>query len=273
VAAELPESGAAFDFALLSDVGATREGNEDHCGHFLDGPDTAVMVVADGIGGYEGGEIASKMAVDNTIAAYRASPAAWGPAKRLYRALQRANLDIHERALTVPELRRMGTTATAVVIDDGFLYAVHVGDCRLYLMRGVHITQMTRDHTWVGERLRLGMMTAKQARNHPDRSALQRCIGHELIVSIDRVSFPLIQGDRILLCSDGLYGELEDSEIEVLSREGSADSVTQILVNTANARRTRDNLTAAFFRMLGATSHPSPRRWHHKLLGRFKPGR
>jgi protein phosphatase len=270
VAAELPESGAAFDLALLSDVGTTREQNEDYCGHLLEGSDTVVIVVADGVGGYEGGEIASKMAVDTTIAAYRDSPEAWGGSKRLYRALQRANLAIYERALTVPELRRMGTTATAVVIQSGFLHAAHVGDCRLYLMRGRQIKQMSRDHTWVGERVRLGLMTPRQARNHPDRSALQRCIGHELIVSIDRVTFPLIQGDRILICSDGLYAELEDAEMEVLSREGSAENIAHTLINTANARRTRDNLTAAFFRMLQATSHPQPRRWHHRLLGRFK---
>ena len=270
MAAESPEPGEAFDLALLSDVGKTREQNEDYCGHFLEGSETAVIVVADGIGGYEGGQIASKMAVETTIAAYRDGPEAWGPSKRLHRALQRANLEIHERALTVPELRRMGTTATAVVISNGFLHAAHVGDCRLYLMRGRQIKQMSRDHTWVGERVRLGLMTAQQARNHPDRSALQRCIGHELIASIDRVSFPLIQGDRILICSDGLYGELEDPEMEALSRGGSAEDISQTLINTANARGTRDNLTVAFFRMLQATSHPQPRRWHHRLLGRFK---
>ena len=126
---------ADFDLALLSDPGTDRRGNEDACGHFIDGPQTVLFVVADGIGGYEGGEIASRMAVDITIDGYRESPPAWGAAKRLQRAVQRANIEIHNRALVVPELRRMGTTLTATVVEGGRLSAAHVGDCRLYLVR------------------------------------------------------------------------------------------------------------------------------------------
>src|SRR5271157_1136118 len=182
---------ATFELALLSDVGADRPDNEDFCGHFIESPVSAIFVVADGVGGYEGGEVASRMAVETTIAAYRENPAAWGVAKRLQRAVQQANIEIHNRALTVPELRRMATTLTAVAVENGALTAAHVGDCRLYLIRHGKVNQITKDHTWVGERVRMGLMTAAQARQHPERSALNRSLGRELIVSLDRISIPL----------------------------------------------------------------------------------
>jgi serine/threonine protein phosphatase PrpC len=192
---------SSFDLAVLSDAGTDRPDNEDACGCFIESPEAALAVVADGIGGYEGGEIASRMAVDVTLEAYRRSPPAWGAAKRLYRAVQRANIEIHYRAIAVPALRRMGTTLTAAVIEGGRLSAAHVGDCRLYLARRGRISQITKDHTVVAEHVRMGLMTAARARNHPERSMLSRSIGHELIVSVGRFSMPLIKGDRVLVCS------------------------------------------------------------------------
>jgi protein phosphatase len=127
---------ADFEVAVLSDIGCARSNNEDFCGHSIESPREVVIAVADGVGGYDGGEVASQMAVEVTLAAYHESAPSWGPAKRLYRAVQRANIEIHNRALTVPELRRMATTLTAAAIAEGMLYAVHVGDCRLYLIRG-----------------------------------------------------------------------------------------------------------------------------------------
>src|SRR5882757_1329594 len=111
---EPPTEGAVgdcvFDLALLSDVGTERPNNEDACGHFVESPSSGVFVVADGVGGYEGGELASQMAVLVTLAAFRDSPPSWGPGKRLYRAVQQANIEIHDRAVVVPELRGMSTT-------------------------------------------------------------------------------------------------------------------------------------------------------------------
>ena len=266
--------GADFDLALLSDPGTDRPGNEDACGHFIDGPQTVLFVVADGIGGYEGGEIASRMAVDITIDAYRESPPAWGAAKRLQRAVQRANIEIHNRALVVPELRRMGTTLTAAVVEGGRLSAAHVGDCRLYLVRRGRISQLTKDHTVIAERVRMGLMSAARARNHPERSTLNRSLGHELIVSVDRLSMPLVQNDRLLLCSDGLYNVLEEHELEHLLRLDEAAAACKALIEAANARGTADNLTAAVFMMNGATPFAETgggarwREWLRRLFSR-----
>ncbi|MGO9452850.1 MAG: protein phosphatase 2C domain-containing protein [Candidatus Binataceae bacterium] len=256
----------AFDIAALSDVGTRRSNNEDSCGHLVDRPDTAVAVVADGVGGYEGGEVASAMAVEVTLEAWRDSPPAWGAAKRLIRAVQRANIEIHNRALAVPELRGMCTTVTAVAVERGMLSAAHVGDCRLYLMREGKILQLTKDHTVVGERLRMGLLSEEEARIHPERSSLQRSLGRDLIASVDRITMPLIRDDRLVLCSDGLHNVLRDTEIEHLTRHAACVSACRQLIDTANGRGTRDNLTVAMFKMIADTGlTPTPTGWRNRL--------
>src|SRR5260221_5821760 len=113
------ESSLAFDLATLSDVGSERANNEDCCGSWVDGAKSALLAVADGVGGYEGGELASQTAIDVTLKAHNESPPSWGALKRLHRAVQQANNQIYDRALVVPELRRMAATITAAVIDTG----------------------------------------------------------------------------------------------------------------------------------------------------------
>jgi protein phosphatase len=256
-----------FEVALLSDVGTNRESNEDSCGHYVENLDSVVFAVADGIGGYEGGEVASAMAIAVTIESYRESPVAWGASKRIHRAVQRANIEIHNRALTVPELRRMGTTLTAAVVDAGVLHAAHVGDCRLYLIRRGKIRQITKDHTMVQERVRMGLMSADRARYHPERSALTRSIGHELIVSVDRITLPLEQNDRLIICSDGLHGVLHDRDLEQMVRDRGADEACKHLVEVANQRGTADNLTVGVFTMLGETASVNVQRSVWQRIG------
>jgi serine/threonine protein phosphatase PrpC len=261
----------AFELALLSDVGTTRPDNEDACGNFIEGPDSVVFAVADGVGGYEGGEIASRMAIDITLEAYRESPQEWGAAKRLYRAITRANIEIHDKALTVPELGRMATTMTAVAVEKGMLSAVHIGDCRLHLIRNSQISVVTKDHTMVASQVRMGMMTAARAKTHPERGMLLRSLGRELIASIDRITMPLIERDRLILCSDGLYNVLEDHELESLTRDADAETACRSLIDAANQRGTHDNLTCAFFRMTSDTGRtPSSGGLLDRLRGLFR---
>ena len=217
-----------------------------------------------------------RMAIEVTLKAYRESPVEWGAAKRLYRAVQRANVELYNKALSVPELRRMATTLTAVVVDRGILNAAHVGDCRLYLARRKQITQISQDHTMVAEQIKRGLMTAENARDHPERSILLRNLGHELIVSVAKISIPLLQGDRVIVCSDGLYNVLRDREIERLSRGLDAVAACRSLVGTANKRGTDDDLTCAVFRMIATTHHQSEpakaRGWRKRLRSLFGPG-
>ena len=258
----------AFDLALLSDVGTSRPDNEDSCGHFVESPDSVVFAVADGVGGYEGGEIASRMAIDVTLETYRESPVDRGASKRLHRAVQRANIAIHDKALIVPELCRMATTLTAVAVDKGILSAVHVGDCRLHLIRNSHVRQISKDHTMVADRVRMGMMSAARAKDHPERGMLLRSLGHELIVSIDRISMPLLERDRLILCSDGLYNVLDPDSLEALTRDCDAESGCRKLIEAANQRGTADNLTCAIFRMTAPTGHaPTSAGWRERLRG------
>ncbi len=259
----------AFELALLSDVGTNRPDNEDCCGHLSEGPESAVFAVADGVGGYEGGEIASRMAIDMTLTSYTESPREWGASKRLSRAVQAANIEIRNRALVVPELCRMATTLTAVAVEKGRLVAAHVGDCRLYLIRGGHISQITKDHTMIAERVRMGLMSEARARTHPERSMLTRSLGHELIVGVDRISMPLRQGDTVIVCSDGLYNVLEDGEIAELVRGLEAPQACCLLIDTANRRGTADNLTAAVFRMLAEIDPREATGWRGRLRGLF----
>ena len=261
----------AFQLALLSDVGTTRPDNEDSCGHLIESPDSVVFAVADGVGGYEGGEIASRMAIDVTLEAYRESPPEWGAAKRLYRAITKANIEIHDKALTVPELCRMATTMTAVAVDKGMMSAVHIGDCRLHLIRKREISVVTKDHTMVAGQVRMGIMSAARAKTHPERGMLLRSLGRELIASIDRITMPLLEHDRLILCSDGMYNVLEDHELEALTRDLNAESACRTLVDTANQRGTGDNLTCAVFRMTSHTGHtPSTGGWRDRLRGLFR---
>jgi PPM family protein phosphatase len=251
-------SGTRFELevAAVTDVGTEREHNEDQCGHVLESEACGLLVVADGVSSAEAGETASQTAVAATLRTFSEQPPGTATAKRLYRAVQQANIEIYDLATVVPELRGMTTTLTAVAVDRGELTAAHIGDSRLYLCREGRLLQLTKDHTVAGERSRMGLMSKSRARSHPDRSVLTRSLGRELIVPIDRISNRLYRGDSLLVCSDGLYNVLEDDEMTPLLRGHDAASACQRLVETANQRGTLDNLTAAVLRVVDGPERP-----------------
>ncbi len=254
--------------ATRSDRGTQRPANEDACGTYLESATCALAVVADGVSGYAGGEIASQTAVAVTIRAFRESPQSWGPLKRIHRAAQQANIEIHDRALVVTELCRMSTTLTAAVVHDGILHVAHVGDSRLYLIRNGEIVQKTKDHTIAADRTRLGL--SMRPKGHADRSTLTRSLGKDLIAAIDRITFPLAKGDALLICSDGLYNVLEDVELRDLVAGKDVDGGCEALIRAANERGTPDNLTVALLRIETETP-PAPAGWRtvlDRLLGR-----
>ena len=240
-------SAYAFEMAALSHVGTGRDHNEDYCGVLVESDTRGLAGVADGVSGSEGGETASRMAIEVTLRAWRELPADLPQVKRLMRAVQQANIEVHELSLFVPELRGMASTLTFVALDRGEMIAAHVGDSRLYLMREGTAVQLTKDHTVAAERQRLGLLSEQQARTHAGKSVLTRSFGRELICTFDRISLPLSQGDVLVLCSD-----------EALVREADAAAACQALIDAANARGTPDNLTAAVVRMIGPIP-PRPR--------------
>jgi protein phosphatase len=265
-----PSPEHSFELALATDLGNERPNNEDACGFSVESPTHVVFAVADGVGGYEGGELASRMAIDVTLESYREHPVSWGPAKRLFRAVQRANIEIHDRAIIVTELRRMATTLTAVSVDGGVLNAVHVGDCRLLLIRDGKITQLSKDHTVAGGRARLGLLTKEELRNHPERGTLTKSLGPELIVAADRITTPLVRGDVLVLCSDGMHTVVDEADFVELAVRGSTAEACSALIGTANERGTFDNLTVAIFRQTAETPASAlPTGWRERFRKLF----
>jgi len=252
---EEPAAGA-FDAAAVSETGTVRPENEDACAFTRESPTSGLVVVADGVSGQNAGAVASRTAVDAAVRAY-GEDAGTSPDRRVARAVQQANIEVHDLAVVVPELRGMATTMTALAVDAGRVTAAHVGDCRLYLIRQDRITQLTKDHTVVAERMRFGLMSEERARNHPDRSVLTRSLGRELIVAVDRIATPARQGDVLVLCSDGLYNVLDADEIRRIARDREAAGACRALLDEANHRGTPDNVTAAVVRLTGPTPERS----------------
>jgi protein phosphatase len=262
------------ELASLSDVGTERGNNEDFTGHSIESPSSVVIGVADGVSSGQAGEVASQMAIEVTLRAFREDSATRTIGKRLYRAVQQANIEVHDKALAVPELRGMATTLTAAAVDAGELTIVHVGDSRLYLIREGTITQLTKDHTAAAERVRYGLLSREKARTHADRSVLTRSLGRELIVSRDLITRGLAQGDVLLLCTDGLYNVLDDAEILRLTEGRAPAEACRYLVEAANDRGTPDNLTAAIVRVTGPTPpREEPKGLINRLLSSITPSR
>jgi protein phosphatase len=252
--AEEPQEALPLDVAALTDVGTERDHNEDACGTLVEAG-SVVVVVADGVSSSAGGEVASQMAVEVVLRAYREEPPDRPAGQRLYRAVQQANIEVYDRAISVPELHGMATTLTSLSVERGILTAVHVGDSRLYLVREGRALQLTKDHSLAAERVRMGVMSAEKARVHPDRCVLTRSLGRELIVNRDRLSRTLALGDVLVACSDGLHNVLSDEELgELAGGASDAASACKSLIERANRRGTGDNLSAAVVRVLEGPS-------------------
>jgi protein phosphatase len=256
---------------MLSDVGGRWPDMEDAHGRWSADTGELVFAVADGVGGANGGEVASRLAIDKTLEAYRDSPVAWGPAKRLHHAVQEANLAIHNRALAVAGLGGMSTTLTAAAVSDGMLRVVYVGDTRLYLVRGNDIRCLTKDHTVAGERARLTRSKEAAAFDDPDRSQLTRSLGRELIAPLDRLSLKLAEGDQLVVCTDGVYTLLRQQELGDYCRGQAAKPAAKSLLAAAKRRNPTDNLTVAVLTVLAvpngdAPAAPTTSGWAARLL-------
>ena len=246
------------EFGQRTHVGA-RESNEDAIGHWAH-EDGLVFALADGLGGHAAGEVASGLALEIFADRLERSPGSWPLAKRLRRAVQEANLALHSKALAVPELRGMATTLTASAVVGGSLVTAHVGDCRLFLLRGSATTQLTKDHTWVAEQVQYGLLSAQAARTHPRRHTVTRCLGSELIVGIDILSFDLQPGDMLVQCSDGVHGVLEGDEIAAILAAHEPETACEQLIERALAAGSEDNLSAQVARVVDCPP-PVPRPW------------
>ncbi|HEX5131007.1 MAG TPA: Stp1/IreP family PP2C-type Ser/Thr phosphatase [Candidatus Krumholzibacteria bacterium] len=239
-----------LEYASLSDRGRVRLNNEDACGSIV--PETpeglaekgAVFVVADGMGGHRGGEIASQIAV-RTILAFYATDSEQDRSQALSFAFREANKTIIQESVADSALFGMGTTCTALALHDGHAYFAHVGDSRGYLLRARAIKQITNDHSIVGEMVRSGIITDEDARHHPKRNVITRSLGAQEDTAADLPAVPLeIQPDDVfLLCSDGLTSYLSDQDIASVLMLSAPEEACKRMVKMANDQGGRDNIT------------------------------
>jgi serine/threonine protein phosphatase PrpC len=220
---------------VVSDCGLVRSANEDS---FLLRP--GLYAVCDGMGGARAGEVASQMACLGLLGV---DPASAG-LEELRQAIVRANLGIIQRSSSESEFLGMGTTLTSALFKDDTLVLAHVGDSRAYVFRDGGLTQMTADHSWVGEMVRRGELTLEQAARHPHRSVITRALGTDLELDPDVIELSAEPGDRVLICSDGLTGMVDDETIaHLMSLGADAQSTAQSLVDAALDHGGEDNVT------------------------------
>jgi len=228
--------------AYKTDTGRQRHANEDS--YFASSP---VFAVADGMGGAQAGEVASRIAAG----AFEQDMDAEAPAEsQLEGIAQDANREIHELAQRDSSRAGMGTTLTAALLRGDELALSHVGDSRAYVLRGGELKRLTKDHSLVEELRRQGRLTDEEAEEHPQRSIITRALGPEPNVNVDTMTFPAKSGDVFLLCSDGLTTMVSDEQIAgILSEAKTLRSAVNKLIDAANAQGGRDNITAVAFRV------------------------
>ncbi|BCV20974.1 Stp1/IreP family PP2C-type Ser/Thr phosphatase [Moorella sp. Hama-1] len=224
----------------LSHTGLVRPGNEDY--YILD-IERGLLAVADGMGGHQAGEVASHLAL-RALADKLFNGPPGEPLPRLLAAAAFANEVVYRSSLDSQEREGMGTTMTAVWITGSRAYLTHIGDSRAYLFRDGQLQALTDDHSYVGELVRSGGLTAEEARLHPRRNILTRALGTETRVEIDSRELELQKGDRLLLCTDGLYEVIPDPELAaVLGKNLSLAQAARELLDLALERGGPDNIT------------------------------
>ncbi|MCP4599702.1 MAG: Stp1/IreP family PP2C-type Ser/Thr phosphatase [Proteobacteria bacterium] len=252
--------GENIHFWAATDVGRVRDHNEDN---FLIDKNLNLFVVADGMGGHAAGEIASAVAVNSMrdvvqqnkdlIEAFREGSqiaSANDVMNLLEHAVQKASVEIYGKAQREKEKRGMGTTLSALLVinDRGFI--AHVGDSRIYLLRGGRVIQLTEDHSLINELIKRGKLTKEDAEESDYKNAVTRAVGVYESVEVDTIDFDVIPGDQFLLASDGLTGYLKDEEISPVLEEGEdVKSITEAFIDLANKRGGKDNITNIVVRM------------------------
>ena len=243
---------AAHDvlISIRTDVGCVREANEDSGVCFKPSDPTELashgilILVADGMGGHASGEVASRIAVETIKRAYYRAKE--GSAEALRKAFEEANEQIYAAAHEDPKLLGMGTTGTALVILGGQAFAAHVGDSRLYMLRGGDLYQLTEDHSEVMEMVKRGIISQEEARTHENKNVILRALGTGPAVEVSTWDAPLAVrvGDQFLLCSDGLHDMVEDALIsEIVAAATDPHDACDQLVAKARERGGHDNIT------------------------------
>ena len=222
-----------IEVGAATDIGRVREVNEDS--YLVEAP---LYAVADGMGGHKGGDVASSLALETVEAMFRDGDGT------LADQVREANRAVHERSIADQKVRGMGTTLTAVTIEGTDARFVHVGDSRAYLLRAGDLRQVTSDHTLVARMVTAGEISREEAAVHPQRNVVTKVIGTDATVAVDETTVPLLDGDRLLLCSDGLTGMVAEDQVQaILEAEPDPQRAADRLVKAANRAGGIDNIT------------------------------
>jgi protein phosphatase len=261
--------------AAATDVGRRRTGNEDSFMLWTapngEAPRAAdsLVVVCDGMGGSNAGEVASRMAVDTVVRVFTEAPPG-NTAQALAHAVEVANEEIWELSRTRSELNGMGTTCTALVLKGDQVMVAHVGDSRAYLVREHRAMQLTTDHSLVAQLVARQQLTPEEARHDPRRNVVTRSVGvgPDIEVDLVQVDEPLRAGDTLVLCSDGLHGQVSDDEIAGFAMGESLEGACSDLIELANERGGPDNITVAMLRFQKPAQPSAPPlvRWWRSLF-------
>jgi protein phosphatase len=224
----------------VTDPGRTRRHNED--AYVIEPP---LFAIADGMGGAQAGEVASRLAT----AALKEAGADGGGEKRISDLIQEANRRVYDRSSSDPNTSGMGTTITVALVEEDHVAFGHVGDSRAYLIRDAQMEQLTEDHSLVNELLKTGRLSREEAETHPQRSVITRALGTDPDVDVDTFSVRAENGDLFLLCSDGLTDMVsEESILDVVeSNRADIDGALRALVKAANRGGGQDNITVVAF--------------------------
>ncbi|HIS52818.1 MAG TPA: Stp1/IreP family PP2C-type Ser/Thr phosphatase [Candidatus Onthomonas avicola] len=230
----------------ITDVGCVRRQNEDAC-YTQTGPELALGIVCDGMGGANAGEVASQLAIEAFSRVVQTGGAP--PEELMRRGLEQANREVYCYGWEHPDCRGMGTTLAAAMVLEDMAYLLNVGDSRVYVLCGQNIRQITRDHSLVEELVQAGQITREEARTHPRKNIITRALGTERHVTGDLYLHHIIPGELLLLCSDGLCNELTDEEMLDLIRKGPLEGGCQRLLEAALLRGAHDNVTAVLMQL------------------------
>lgn len=231
-----------------SDIGRIREMNQDN--YYVSDPNDEIkmFIVADGMGGYKGGEIASALAIESAKSYITNNFEETNREKEkildlIKNAIEYANMVVYERSKEVEELNGMGTTMDVVIIQSGRLYIGHVGDSRVYRLRKDFFRKLTTDHSYVEQLLRQGNITKEEAYNHPKKNMLTKALGCTAFVEPDVMVKGFQKDDILLMCTDGLTNMVREDKICEIIKE-NPESACDVLVNKANENGGQDNITA-----------------------------
>jgi serine/threonine protein phosphatase PrpC len=250
-------SGLDLEFAQISDPGRVRGHNEDYLGHFLPQTSTQahthgwLFAVADGVGGHDKGEVASRVAIESLLAGFQNAIASEPHPSLLQRLIQSANLQVYETGRAAsPGGTAMATTIVSCALRYDRAAIAHVGDSRCYLVRRGQASLLTRDHTVVNDQIRLGILSAKEAAESDRRHLLSRSLGNDMFVGVETSDHQIFTGDVLVLCSDGLHGSIELSDLAGLTNPRTTlEAAAAGLVALANERDGNDNISVQLIRV------------------------